>query len=86
MRSSLVFRAEDIVTNRFELCRVVSCSARAMSRNSSQMHEAINSAFDAVAKQVGFCSSLGAKRTETNQKAGIVEHQIDYAEVAAIEE
>ena len=48
MRSELVHRANDKVQNRFELCRLASCSARRMSRNSLGIHLAINQALEAI--------------------------------------
>jgi hypothetical protein len=51
MRSQLVHRANDKVQNRFQLCRLASCSARRMSRNSLGMHLAINQALEAISGQ-----------------------------------
>ena len=48
MRSELVYRANDKVSNRFQLCHLASCSARSMTRNSVSMHESINQAFEAI--------------------------------------
>jgi len=58
MRSNLVFRASDKVSNRFELCLLVARSARAMNHGSAQMHEAINNAFDAIGRHVGLFTCL----------------------------
>jgi len=51
MRSDLVFRANDKVTNRFELCHLASSSARSMVRSSVGMHLTINQAFEAISGQ-----------------------------------
>jgi hypothetical protein len=51
MRSELVFRANDKVANRFELCRLASSSARTMVRNSIGMHLTINQALEAIGAQ-----------------------------------
>jgi hypothetical protein len=51
MRSDLVFRANDKVANRFELCRLASSSARTMIRNSVGMHLTINQALEAISEQ-----------------------------------
>jgi hypothetical protein len=58
MRSNLVFRASDKVSNRFELCLLVSRSARAMNQGSNQMHDSINNAFDAIGKHEGMFTTL----------------------------
>ncbi len=64
MRSHLVFRASDKVSNRFELCLLVARSARAMNHGSAQMHEAINNAFDAIGRHVGLFTSLNGIHEE----------------------
>jgi len=51
MRSDLVFRASDKVTNRFELCHLASSSARTLVRSSVGMHLTINQAFEAISGQ-----------------------------------
>jgi len=51
MRSDLVFRANDKVINRFELCRLASSSARTMVRSSVGMHLTINQALEAIGEQ-----------------------------------
>jgi hypothetical protein len=51
MRSDLVFRASDKVTNRFELCHLASSSARTMVRSSQGMHLTINQALEAISGQ-----------------------------------
>lgn len=51
MRSELVYRANDKVPNRFELCRLASSSARTMVRNSVGMHLTINEALEAISVQ-----------------------------------
>ncbi|HJW98810.1 MAG TPA: hypothetical protein VJ453_01550 [Terriglobales bacterium] len=51
MRSELVFRANDKVANRFELCHLASSSARSMVRSSVGMHLTINQAFEAIGGQ-----------------------------------
>jgi len=51
MRSELVFRANDKVANRFELCHLASSSARTMVRNSQGMHLTINQALEAISTQ-----------------------------------
>jgi len=51
MRSELVFRANDKVINRFELCHLASSSARTMVRSSVGMHLTINQAFEAISGQ-----------------------------------
>jgi hypothetical protein len=48
MRSDLVFRANDKVQNRFQLCRLTSTSARTMVRPSVGMHITINQALEAI--------------------------------------
>ena len=48
MRSDLVFRANDRVQNRFQLCRLTSTSARTMTRSSVGMHVTINQALEAI--------------------------------------
>lgn len=48
MRSELVYRANDKVSNRFQLCHLASSSARSMTRSSVSMHESINQAFQAI--------------------------------------
>ncbi|PYY15651.1 MAG: hypothetical protein DMG61_06540 [Acidobacteria bacterium] len=61
MRSELVFRANDKVANRFELCHLASSSARTMVRNSQGMHLTINQAFEAISGQ-----SVPAKPVEVS--------------------
>ena len=51
MRSELVFRANDKVANRFELCHLASSSARTMVRSSQGMHLTINQALEAISGQ-----------------------------------
>ena len=51
MRSDLVFRANDKVANRFELCHLASSSARTMVRSSIGMHPTINQALEAISGQ-----------------------------------
>ena len=51
MRSELVYRANDKVQNRFQLCRLTSTSARTMSRSSVGMHLTINQALEAIGAQ-----------------------------------
>jgi len=63
MRSELVFRANDKVTNRFELCRLASSSARTMVRSSVGMHLTINQAFEAIGGQT---FPLGTRSTAVN--------------------
>lgn len=48
MRSELVYRANHIVSNRFQLCHLTSSSARSMTRSSVAMHESINQALEAI--------------------------------------
>ena len=48
MRSDLVYRANDKVQNRFQLCRLTSTSARRMTRSSVGMHITINEALEAI--------------------------------------
>ena len=48
MRSELVYRANDKVPNRFQLCRLASSSARSMNRSSVGMHLIINQALEAI--------------------------------------
>ena len=48
MRSDLVHRANDKVQNRFQLCCLVSTSARRMARSSVGMHITINEALEAI--------------------------------------
>ena len=50
MRSDLVFRANDKVQNRFQLCRITSTSARTMTRSSVGMHITINQALEAISE------------------------------------
>jgi len=48
MHSELVYRANDKVPNRFQLCRLASSSARSMNRSSVGMHLTINQALEAI--------------------------------------
>lgn len=48
MRSDLVYRANDKVPNRFQLCRLASSSARSMVQSSVGMHLTINKALEAI--------------------------------------
>ena len=48
MRSELVYRANDKVPNRFQLCCLASSSARSMNRSSVGMHITINQALEAI--------------------------------------
>ena len=48
MRSALVYRANDKVHNRFQLCQLTSTSARRMARSSVGMHVTINEALEAI--------------------------------------
>ena len=48
MRSDLVYRANDKVQNRFQLCRLTSASARRMTKSSVGMHITINEALEAI--------------------------------------
>jgi hypothetical protein len=48
MRSELVYRANHIVSNRFQLCHLTASSARSMTRSSVAMHESINQALEAI--------------------------------------
>jgi hypothetical protein len=61
MRSELVFRANDKVANRFELCHLASSSARTMVRSSQGMHLTINQALEAISEQ-----SVPAKPAEVS--------------------
>jgi hypothetical protein len=51
MRSELVYRANDKVENRFQLCRLASSAARTMNRNSVAMQSTINQALEAISGQ-----------------------------------
>jgi hypothetical protein len=51
MRSELVYRANDKVQNRFQLCQLASSSARRMTRSSVGMHLTINQALEAISGQ-----------------------------------
>ena len=51
MRSELVYRANDKVQNRFQLCRLTSFSARKMNQSSVSMHTTINRALTAISTQ-----------------------------------
>lgn len=51
MRSELVYRANDKVRNRFQLCCLASFSARRMNQNSVSMHTTINRALMAISTQ-----------------------------------
>ena len=51
MRSELVYRANDKVQNRFQLCCLTSSSARRMNQNSVSMHTTINRALTAISTQ-----------------------------------
>jgi hypothetical protein len=42
MRSGLIFRASDQISNRFLLCRMISTSARKMHRDGVSMSQSIN--------------------------------------------
>lgn len=48
MRSSLIFRASDHISNRFLLCRMLSASARKMHRNGSSTAQSINQSLVAL--------------------------------------
>lgn len=48
MRSELVYRANDKVINRFQLCCLTSSSARRMARSTVGMHITINEALEAI--------------------------------------
>lgn len=54
MRSELVYRANDKVQNRFQLCRLTSFSARKMNQSSVSMHTTINRALTAISTQPAF--------------------------------
>ena len=51
MRSELVYRANDKVQNRFQLCCLTSFSARKMNQSSVSMHTTINRALTAISAQ-----------------------------------
>jgi hypothetical protein len=51
MRSELVYRANDKVQNRFQLCSLTSFSARKMNQSSVSMHTTINRALTAISTQ-----------------------------------
>lgn len=70
MRSNLVFRASHKVSNRFELCLLVSRSARAMNHGSNQMHDAINNAFDAIGKHEGMFTTVRDEHRNTAEDRG----------------
>ena len=53
MRSELVYRANDKVQNRFQLCRLTAFSARRMNQSSVSMHTTINRALTAISTQSG---------------------------------
>lgn len=67
MRSDLVFRANDKVTNRFELCHLASSSARSMVRSSVGMHLTINQAFEAIS---------GQSSVQTGERSPLVEEVV----------
>ena len=69
MRSDLVFRANDKVQNRFQLCRLTSTSARTMTRSSVGMHLVINEALEAI---IGHSKPILMKRPQA-EKAEIAE-------------
>ena len=48
MRSELVFAANDAVSNRFLLCRIVSASTRKFHGATGSMHETINSVLETI--------------------------------------
>jgi hypothetical protein len=48
MRSGLIFRASDHITNRFLLCRMISASARKMHRNGISTSQSINQSLVAL--------------------------------------
>lgn len=54
MRSELVYRANDKVQNRFQLCSLTSFSARKMNQSSVSMHTTINRALTAISAQPAF--------------------------------
>jgi hypothetical protein len=54
MRSELVYRANDKVQNRFQLCCLTSFSARKMNQSSVSMHTTINRALTAISAQTAF--------------------------------
>jgi hypothetical protein len=51
MRSELVYRANDKVENRFQLCRLTSSAARSMNQSSVGMQSTINKALEAISGQ-----------------------------------
>jgi len=64
MRSELVYRASDKVTNRFELCHLASSSARTMVRSSVGMHLTINRAFEAIGAQSAPTMAIAVPHSE----------------------
>ena len=48
MRSGLIFRASDHISNRFLLCRMLSASARKMHRDGVSMSQSINQSLVAL--------------------------------------
>jgi hypothetical protein len=48
MRSGLIFRASDHISNRFLLCRMLSASARKMHRNGVSTSQSINQSLVAL--------------------------------------
>jgi hypothetical protein len=76
MRSNLVFRASDKVSNRFELCLLVARSARKMNHGSAQMHEAINKAFDTIGRHVGLFTTLNGNHDEATPDTGTEAEQV----------
>lgn len=48
MRSGLIFRASDHISNRFLLCRMISASARKMHRDGTSTSQSINRSLAAL--------------------------------------
>jgi hypothetical protein len=70
MRSGLIFRASDHISNRFLLCRMLSASARKMHRDGVSMSQSINQSL--VALDGGQEHSAPAE-TQVNNQASNVE-------------
>lgn len=76
MRSDLVFRANDKVANRFELCRLASSSARTLVRSSVGMHLTINEALEAIGGQSAPAALRMAVATEPSAIAPVIESAV----------
>lgn len=67
MRSGLIFRASDHISNRFLLCRMIAASTRKMHRTGSSTSQSINQSLLAL---------RGNTETEPQQTSPVTEAQL----------